>query len=411
MYYALLSSLLVVMVSVTQAQEYIYPVEVVPMSSHSEPDIYNGLFLIHQESPDHLELLLWNPVTKVTTKGLLSTFTPAGFKILPDGKGFSFVDKGGRILVKSFSKRSPKSIQLYEPIKDIAIIDWIDARSFYFMGKEAQHYAVFQADLNGFVYPIIKNPKKDYMHPSKVDNQLFFIQRDGHNYSICQSHYPAIEDDTHLITDNDEYKRQVEALLNSTTQEKKASVQDEDIKVIIDLHDQSAAFLKMISPTEGLYVEYPQEILRNDKLVHFAYCHIFKTEQGWERKVLFNFSLPTHFFLTTNDFRLYESLLPLLPRYINGSLFFMSCDDEEELKTVVFRYDFNSCKMRRISQKTGNGPLGTSFFSPVKLNSMIFFGGTVSVDEEYEAHAHNLPSMWINDDGFVCVDLPFVFNS
>ncbi len=382
------------------AVEYVYPNAAIVDKEGSV-----RVFVTIQHAPDRLDLYVWNPVDKIATKAVLSTYTPAGFKVLPDKSSFSFVDKAGRIYLKSFNKRSPKFIQLYEPIKDISIIEWNDSQSFYFMGKEASHYALFHSNLNGYIHRIVQSIAMDYIHPSKAGNTLFFIQRnDNKEYSIAQCTYPYIIDDTTLINETEYNRQQLNEIVNST-KNKYPCVATEQIHTLISLGKQPAAFLNMTSEQEGFFIEYPVTINRTDRIIPFTYCRIKKNGNMWVRQQLFTFSLPSHFFLTANDFRLYESLLPLLPRHINNSFYFMHCSNEDDLQTSVYKYDLATGNIKPISQVDAQGPLGVSYFAPVQVNSTVFYGGKLTSET---AENHKYPTLWLNSDGFACIDLPSV---
>lgn len=333
----------------------------------------------------------------------MPTYIPSALEILPHGSGFSFNDKG-RLRVQSFNRRSPKSIQFYEPIQDIAVIKWIDKNLFYFMGKDAKHYSIFQAHINGTVDPILKNTTTDYMHPQKIDDQLFFIARREHEYTISHAPYPHIIDEIGDAT-NDEtrFQERVEALMKEALHEKKAVIGDEQIVTLVDLKNKPAAFLTMVDDTQGFFVEYPSSIDRSQPLVSFKYHMLSKKQDSWQTEDLFSFSLPAHFFLTTNEFRLYESILPLLPRRIDNKLYFMHCDNEADLKTSIYKYDLSTRSIDAASCQPEN--VACAFFSPIKVNSMIFYGGTLSSDPQ----DHHVPRIRINNAGLMCVDLPFIF--
>src|SRR5271155_2236996 len=96
--------------------EYLYPV-----AACSAEQIY----VLYQKSTDHVELWLWNSITKKASKALLSTFSPAGLQLLPDGSSFSFIDND-RIRVKMLGRRQPRAVGFQEPVYDIGLIQWID---------------------------------------------------------------------------------------------------------------------------------------------------------------------------------------------------------------------------------------------------------------------------------------------
>jgi len=90
------------------AIEFLYPV------AQINQDGTNKIYVMYQKSLTHVELWVWDPETKVATKGLLSSHTPVNFRLLPGNKGFSFIDNG-RIKIKLFNHRSIQSIDIYDP--------------------------------------------------------------------------------------------------------------------------------------------------------------------------------------------------------------------------------------------------------------------------------------------------------
>jgi len=389
---------------VVEAKEFLYPVAV--HNNHGVVKIY----LVYQKSVEHLELLVWDPVTKETDKGLLSTYTPGVFKILPGGSGFSFVDKG-RILVKSFTKRSPKSVAFYAPIDDIALIHWIDDSSFYFMAKESKHYSLFHANAQGDLHVVAKSEYADYMYPQKVDDSLFFLRRvkqgDEYHYSLVAAPYPLIPN---YSFENDSSAYEQIARLNQEQLGQMVSlVSSEDIEPMLDLGEGAASFLTMVSPRQGFYVEHPRVIERSEACVPFSYYQLDKKEQRWEKKKLFSFRLPTHFFLEENEFRLYESLLPLLPRHTKNGIFFTDCYDTNRLKTGIAKYDLKNGSLTYVSSSPSGDIVGDAFFAPLCVGAVVFYGG-VLLPEDFGT-GNRLPAIWINEDGRLCVDLPVTFDS
>jgi len=125
-----------------------------------------------------------------------------------------------------------------------------------------------------------------------------------------------------------------------------------------------------------------------------------------EQKKLFTFKLPTHFFVEDNEYRLYESLLPFLPRHNATAIYFSDCYDPALLKTGLFRFDEETHAVSEVSPRLITSSLGESFFSPLSLNVTTFYGGTLALEGSGEKRC---PALWINDDGLLCVELPAVF--
>src|SRR5690606_3475103 len=108
--------------SVIYSKEYLYPV------AHLSD--YKTIFLIHQKYNYSIELLIWDCETNQIQEGLWSLFNPAGFQLLPDESGFSFIDNG-RLRIKYFNKRSPKVIDFDNYFYNMSLINWINSDEFY----------------------------------------------------------------------------------------------------------------------------------------------------------------------------------------------------------------------------------------------------------------------------------------
>lgn len=381
------------LVSVLNAREFLYPVAAQTDNQTTK------VLLLHQKSVDHLELLMWDPVTKITTKGLLSTFTPAAIKMLPDNNGFSFIDKD-RVLLKSFGKRSPKTIAFHDPVDDLTLLEWLDPKHFCFMGKGAHHYEIYQSDLYGSLNKLLALPDTDFLYPQVMDSSLYVITRNEQGYAFASSPYPQmVYRDAH--DKEQSYQERIASLLHRTAHEEPLLA---PIKTLLNLGEKPAAFLTMITPQQGFYIEHPATIDRESAVVSFTYCKLENTAQGWQRTPLFDFALPTHFFTPNQEFRLYESFLPLLPRVINDKIYFMHCYDTNRLLTGIFAYNNGVTEPVSFQEDATHLIPGYAYFSPLAVKSFVFYGGTLLSEDL--GNGNLLPTMWINDEGMLCVDLP-----
>lgn len=274
--------------------EYIYPVA----------SINNGatIFLVHQCSPDKIQLLQWNPHTNNSEQILWSLFNPAYFQLLPDNTGFSFIDNG-RLRIKSFNKRSPKAIDFDEPIININSLAWIDIHSCYCSAQQGNDYALFHLQDDGAINCIITDKNKDYLYPQKIDTHLFYIERDKISMPNTVSYYI-----THAFCP-------MHIAL--------------DVKKIIDFQERPIAFLHMISVEEGFVIEYQKIVDTYNRTVIFFYYHIKKEDNIWQKKELFSFSIPTNLLVCGNRETLYESMLPLLPEIIDKKIYFVTILPED----------------------------------------------------------------------------------
>src|SRR4030095_10985072 len=269
--------------------EYIYPVACL----NDETTI----FLIHQLSSQHIELLQWNAQTNHTEQALWSLFNPAGLQLLPDNSGFSFIDNG-RLRIKFFNKRSPKTIDFDEPLFNINSLYWIDIHSCYCSAQQGNDYALFHLHDDGTINYIVACDNKDCLYPQKIDTHLFYIERDKTNiidptsyhimHALCPMHGAL------------------------------------DAQKIIDFKDRPIAFLQMLSPEKGFVIEYQKTIDTNDKTMLFIYYHIIKQSDFWTKKELFSFIIPRVLLMHDNEEALYESMLPLLPQVVENKIYFVT---------------------------------------------------------------------------------------
>jgi hypothetical protein len=322
------------------AVEYVYPVAI----------LNNGtaILYIHQYSVTHIELFEWNLRTDHKEQILWSAFNPAGLQLLPDNTGFSFIDNG-RLRVKSFQKRSPKAIDFDEPIFAINALRWIDEHSCYCSAKSNDNFSLFELHDEGSLKCLVKENDKDCLYPQKVDSQLFYIERcvthDYPNalyYHVMQCDYPDCD-------------------LNS-----------EPATLIVDFFDTPIAFLTMFSPQEGFVLEHGKIIDNQDPTTLFLYHHIIKEGDTWYKNCLFSFNVPTNLLLDGEQ-RLYESLLPLLPRIIDNKIYFVDCIKDNNLILEPYFYDLltkMSTKIIMPAKKEGH------CFVPMLCNSTLYCGGT-----------------------------------
>ena len=119
--------------SISSHAEFLYPVGTVVFENTER------VVVLYQQGA-HLELWLWDPLTKSAFKGL-SHYTPAGLVVLPSSTQFSFIDHE-RIRIKSVAKKSPKALDMY-PLYDFGLLYWIDDENCYCSARERHHYNLF----------------------------------------------------------------------------------------------------------------------------------------------------------------------------------------------------------------------------------------------------------------------------
>lgn len=364
--------------SQAEYQEFVYPVDTI---EHEEQE---KLCILHQKG-NTLELWFWNPQTQAATKALLSSFCPAGLTVLPNKKGFSFIDND-RIRVKQVNKRSPKSIDLYGPY-DLTTIQWIDNTSFCFGAKERQHGNLFHATTEGELYRLTVSDTNEYFYPQKTEDELFFIEKSEQGFSIKHTKYPMEEIKKHSQEKQD--NKTLQARMNSYLEEKETAYQpyldlDNSETVFLSSNTMNISFLKMISPEQGFFLEHCEQVERGDPSIHFSYYSFFKypslpstNNNAWNIKKLFTFTLPLHLLLPTRGkARLYESILPLLP-FINKEKIYFTSISPETQALDVFCYDLEN---ETIEQKTFAFSPDQIYFTPRYCNNSLFSGGSILHD-------------------------------
>lgn len=410
LYGIMLTTLLCASSATILAEEFLYPVATFVRDGKAH------VYLLYQKSLRHIELWDWDVTTKQVNKALLSTFTPAGLKLLPDNQGFSFVDSG-RIRVKHPDKRSPKSLDIYTPIYDISLLEWIDAQRCYFSAKEQDHYSIFELAVRGDVQRLVGCSGFDCMYPQKQNNSLFFIERAQwvrfRNYQIMHAPYPEVAyDTTNNFNDSEHFAERAQQLMHQEEDdaEKKqaALVPYEACTPLIDYGRKPIAFLHMVSAEEGFVLSHPHEVDFQDARIDFEYDRIVLTTKGWQRHHLFEFSIPSHLLFANSSSCLYESLLPLLPRLYDGVLYFVDCKEDAAYNNLnLYAYQLADHNVIQLSTATCINQL---FFAPLKVGQKLFYGGSVIPADEDGGHdlPSLLPGMWIDQQGSTCFDLPYV---
>lgn len=409
--------IMVMMSNHALAHEYLYPVAGVKKNNE------RYLYLLYQKDPTHLELFLWHEKTKIISKALPSSCIPASVRILPDQKGFSFIDNG-RIKLKLFNKRSPKAIDFHEPIYQVELIEWIDSQNFYFCAKENGTLGIFHADRDGALYRICLQSTADCMYPQKVENSLFYIERTNQlipHYAIKRMAYPEILYEKSNFNAVHNFDKRVEQLLQLKNQgynhQNNLSVNQ---AACLYASDKPLAFLRMTSADEGYFVQYADTIHSDDKSIRFEYHRLMKDEHGWKTSFLFYFDIPLLFlqedsgsgysYRSENPHKIHESILPLLPCHDDNEIYYMSASDDDH---HIGLYSYTK-ETQHITKHNQHDFLHDAF-GMVKLDDTIFYGGALHYHDNkdhgrflYKTQPDgDLPlGMWINSDGFVCYDQP-----
>lgn len=349
--------------------EFLYPVAYNPLQ--------NAVYLIYQKSPESLELWFWNPQTKQAVPGLLSRFTPAGIRILPSGKGFSFVDNGV-IKVQSLLKRSPYRIELDRPLHDITLLEWITDEVCYLSAKERAHYGIYQINRDGQVSTLIKKPGLDCLYPQKVNSQLFYIERlhnDGiQQYKIMQVEYKA--DDV-----------PVEGNQQDLTNKRSVAIEAGASSYCICDLNIPAAFLRMTSQDCGYFVSYSTKVMRTESVIKCDYYQLKRNETGeWSSLRLFSFGLPTDLLFVHKDSRLYESILSLLPRQYGDQIYYNDVLDDGSNLAI---WSYNIVKGKK-SMLLSSSVAGQDYFVPLLIGNTLYAGGRLLIGLASDSTSDNI---------------------
>lgn len=324
----------------TYAVEYTYPVGSI--------DNGENILYIHQHTIDNLELFEWNTKKNHTEPILWSMFNPAGLQLLPNNIGFSFIDNG-RLRIKSFLKRSPKAIDFDEPLFNISTLTWIDEHTCYCSAQQDRNFGLFELDDDGTVRCLLKQSDHDYMYPQKIATQLFYIERYQTKGAVNSQHYKII-----------------------STSYQNNNVRALEPKLIADFENSPIVFLTMLSDQEGFVMEHPQNIDSDSSTILFTYHHIIKQGKAWSKNPLFSFEIPSNLLLN-EDQRLYESLLPLLPRIAKNRVYYVDCAQHDNLQLEPYYYDMETKLTQKIAvpaKEQGH------YFVPILYGQKLYCGGT-----------------------------------
>lgn len=323
-------------ISSIYAIEYTYPVAALNDGT--------TILYIHQHNSTQIELCSWNIHTQHSEPILWSIFNPTGVTLLPDQSGFSFMDNG-RLRIQLFQRRSPKAIDFDEPLYNINTLHWINNDSCYCSAQYIDNFALFELHTNGTLQSLMYTKGKDCMYPQKIDNQLFYIERDKTNtiahYQIMHSLYPTTVDAA------------------------------QPSKAIINFDSAPIIFLNMISDQEGFVLQHTNSIGHKNQTLQFLYHHIIKKGNIWSKEQLFSFDIPTNL-LVPGEQQLYESILPLLPRVINNKVYFVDCSQNKDYSLEPYFYDLIIKKIKKATMPAQN----KHCFVPIACGKTLCYGGT-----------------------------------
>lgn len=377
-------------IHISLPEEFIYPV--------AQIDDKN-VFVVHQKSVDDLSIFSWNIESKIATKELSSMFVPSHIKILPSNTGFSFIDRG-RIRIKMFQKRAPKTIEISEPIDSIAAMHWISDNQFYMVGKYRQRYKAFLCELLDHsyqIYYLTNFDSIDYIYPSKVEDSLFCLSKNNKQ--------------DYFLT---------EQLWNPT---KYATHRPDQPQDIILSSKEPLCFLHMKNKQEGYFLRCNPN---SQELLSFTCCSIIKKNSTWTETKLFTFNLPMKYLMGDSDQRVYESIYPFLPNYAHEHYIYFVDYNETLKSSSIYSYDtltnlaVEVNELNSIFSKTTRSLVTSSkgSFAPIVLKNLLCHGLILSsqknirlilnTDQETGVFNLNLPTVFLmKKDIFMAGDHDF----
>ena len=106
----------------------------------------------------------------------------------------------------------------------------------------------------------------------------------------------------------------------------------------------------MVSDQEGFVISHPTRIDKQDKIIPLTYYKLSKNSQNRGCDSLFSFSVLLDLLLTERSSRLYESMLPLLPRHYGNEIYFVDCvHSKENYNLNIYIYHLVDGKIKQLS--------------------------------------------------------------
>lgn len=365
--------LIVAFTNTLYGQQFLYPI--------AQLDDENVL-LMYQKTSDDLELLIWNRYTAIASKELTSLYIPAYVQLLPSKTAYSFLDRG-RIRIKSFQKRAPKTLDIFQPLCDIQSVHWITDEQCYFVAKYRDHYKIFMYDIavhGGSLYNLTDlNDSINYIFPSKVGDTLFcLIQSDHGLYTVATVPWTPVLYDMHL---------QQHYAMKQPTQ--------------IIGHDHPLCFLSMQNEHSGFVLELLEKDV-NQKVFKFVCCAINFNDSNWTLRQLFEIVLPDYLMIGYQADRLYESIYPLLPKYSDNTIYFTNYDALHH-QCRIYQYNITTSEISICHEQVRNPQAYQHIFAPLIIENQLYTGCS------YDGQVTCRCALQINEcNGVIHCDIPFI---
>lgn len=356
-----MSWLLIFIAQIINCGHIIYPV------TSTENKTNNFIYTLYQKRSYEREIWCVNIEDQEASKTILSSFIPTYISMLPNNKGISFIDRG-RLRVKYFHKRSPKSIIFEDPLHDFDSVEWLTDKDCFFSARRYSKHVILFCDINDQQLHVIEEDiLGDTFCPQKVDDKLFCILKTGEYFSIIKSDF----------------------INPSIVQEDKPIVYEEEDRKIVDFGKRPIIFLNMVNQEKGYVVELLKNEDQQCSIVSFAYHSIAKINKNWFIEKLFDFSLDLEV-LMISEIHFSNMLKPFMPHHCADKIYFSSLKENQTMN--IFEYDQKS---KETVQKTFKVN-GDHVFAPYVFNNKVYYGKKLTSQEK----------LWVEDDGDISRIIP-----
>jgi len=341
------------------------------------------LLLIAQKENFSLQLYAWNQITQEVIQLLSSQFTPGGVVFNKGQDSFAFIDNG-RIRIKQLVKRSPKSLDIFDPISNIVQVGWLDNAHLYLCAQLLGRFGIFIVNQKNDLIKLLWHKKYDYLWPQKIGSYLAYIKRINEvEYECKETQVNVYMIEKCCIPEKFKVSHDKECIFSLVKNGKIDSCAEGfNYEILNNFGVLPIAYLQMIGLDSGYVISHSSRVNSEDKFIEFG-CWFFDRAH---KKKLFSFSIPTG--MLWGEGRLYESLKPLLPQYHKGFWYFL-----DAVNSILQLHTFND-STRKIIQLTHSPThiIGTYIF-----DDRIFYGGIFS--DIYGGATLDIPWVRCYDNG------------
>jgi hypothetical protein len=156
--------------------------------------------------------------------------------------------------------------------------------------------------------------------------------------------------------------------------------------ILLDFGDRPILLLHMISATRGFFLEHPATREHESHIISFSVHHFYHQDNGkWQQEQLFTMRIPCTL-LFDEQFKLHESLVPLIPYYHENTFYFCSCPPDCE-QLAIYSYDFRSKNVELMAQAPYH------LLAPIVLQQYLVYGMIDYCKEGAQLHCKSLPQL------------------